>query len=377
VAAALSRDVLIAGFTLSVLMVMRVEARFPLRVCHRECNREIHVQCGVPNHREYRRCKRDMIASCRQLGPAAACSPPTTTTTTTITTTTASIGTVTTTSTIPDGPPGPPGSGHIQTVFIILMENHNWSSINSSAAPYINGTLLPMGAHAKQFFNPPHLHPSLPNYLWLEGGTNFGVHGDGPPSSNHQSSTAHLATLLTEAEISWKGYMESMPSGSCPRADSGKYAVRHDPFVYFDDVTTPAGNCVAHVRPYSEFAGDLAANTVARYNFITPNVCNDMHDCSVRTGDTWLSHEVPHILASQAYLNDGAIFLTWDEAGSGDGPIGMVVLSPLGKGGGYSNSIHYTHSSTLRTVQEIFGVTPLLGDAANATDLSDLFTTFP
>src|SRR5207244_2401331 len=91
----------------------------------------------------------------------------------------------------------------------------------------------------------------------------------------------------------------------------------------------------------------------------------------IAAGDAWLSSTIPMILASQAYRNNGAIFITWDEdSGS---PIGMIVISPLAKGGGYHNSIHYTHSSTLRTTQEIFHVTPWLRDAANATDLSDLF----
>jgi len=165
------------------------------------------------------------------------------------------------------------------------------------------------------------------------------------------------------------------------------YAVRHDPFVYFDDVTgnqdPNSSNCIAHVRPYTELATDLANGTVAQYNFITPNVCDDMHDrCkplrnSIKQGDTWLSNNVPTILNSAAYQNGGALFITWDEAGTGDGPIGMIVLSPLTKGGGNSNTIHYTHGSTLRTFQEIFGVSPFLGDAANETDLSDLFATFP
>ncbi|HEY6542205.1 MAG TPA: alkaline phosphatase family protein, partial [Ktedonobacteraceae bacterium] len=124
-------------------------------------------------------------------------------------------------------------------------------------------------------------------------------------------------------------------------------------------------------------------------NFITPNLCNDMHNTcppvndSVRQGDTWLSQQLPVILNSQAYQNGGVVFITWDEgegatsSETSDGPIGLILLSPDAKGGGYSNTIHYTHSSTLRTIQELFGVTPLLGDAANATDLSDLFQTFP
>jgi hypothetical protein len=85
---------------------------------------------------------------------------------------------------------------------------------------------------------------------------------------------------------------------------------------------------------------------------------------------------VPTILNSAAYKNGGALFITWDEAATGDGPIGMIVESPVAKVN-YANSLHYTHSSTLRTMEAIFRVSPFLGDAANATDLSDLFTTFP
>jgi hypothetical protein len=82
------------------------------------------------------------------------------------------------------------------------------------------------------------------------------------------------------------------------------------------------------------------------------------------------------ILASSAYQNGGVIFLTWDESEGGDNPSGMIVLFPYAKGGRYSNSIHYTHSSTLRTVEEIFNITPLFEDASQATDLSDLFRVF-
>lgn len=98
---------------------------------------------------------------------------------------------------------------------------------------------------------------------------------------------------------------------------------------------------------------------------------------AVKNGDTWLSEQVPIIMGSSAYQQGGVIFITWDESENGDHPIGMIVLSPFAKGGGYSNSISYTHSSTLRTIEEIFNITPLLGDASKATDLSDLFSQFP
>lgn len=275
----------------------------------------------------------------------------------------------------------------IQTVFIILMENHNWAEIHgSSSAPYLN-SLLPLGAHAERYFNYPGIHPSEPNYLWLEAGTNFGILNDAEPDVNHQGTTQHLTSLLTAAGVSWKAYQENIDGTICPLTTggtNGKYAARHDPFVYFDDVTDtndPASaTCIAHIRPFTEFATDLTNNSVAQYNFITPNVCDDMHDytgCATtdntRNGDTWLSHNVPTILNSAAYRNNGALFITWDEGeGGSDGPIGMIVLSPLAKQG-YSNTIAYTHSSTLRTFEEIFRVTPFFGGAANATDLSDLF----
>src|SRR5664280_949276 len=103
----------------------------------------------------------------------------------------------------------------VQTVFVILLENHNWSDFKGSAdAPFINGTLLPMASYCEQYYNPPGLHPSEPNYLWLEAGTNFGVFDDNDPCINHQNTTRHLVTLLDNAGISWKTYQEDI-SGAC------------------------------------------------------------------------------------------------------------------------------------------------------------------
>jgi hypothetical protein len=310
---------------------------------------------------------------------------------------TGSSGTTTTATGSTGATTGTGGSGGaIKTVFIILMENKQWSSVHGDTdAPYINNTLLPMGAHAENYHQPTGNHPSETNYIWLEAGTNLGITTDDPPATNHQSTTAHLVTQLDAAGISWKSYQEGIDGTTCPLADdtTTNYAVRHNPMVFFDDVTgnqdPNSAYCKAHVRPYSELAGDLAAGTVARYNFITPSLCHDMHGngtgCLIphtSDGDTWLSTEVPTILASQAYQTGGAIFLTWDECEQleifkCDDPIGMIVLSPFAKPGGYSNQVLYDHSSTVRTFQEIFGVGPMLAGAASATDLSDLFTTFP
>jgi hypothetical protein len=174
------------------------------------------------------------------------------------------------------------------------------------------------------------------------------------------------------------------------------YGAKHTPQLFFDDVTgtnDPTYQyCIDHVRPFGELATDLASGNVARYNFITPNLCNDMHGevigltCNslttdlIKLGDDWLAKNVPVITNSAAY-QQGALFIVFDEGDekllgtASDGPIPMIVLSPFAKTN-YSNSIKYTHSSMLRTFEEIFGV-PLLADAANATNLSDFFNTYP
>ena len=291
------------------------------------------------------------------------------------------------------------GQHHIKTVFIILMENHNWTGDgrrnirNNPHAPYINGTLIPMSSFATQYYNPPDNHPSLPNYLWLEAGTNFGIRNDGPPSKNEQNTTRHLVTLMENAGVTWKAYLENVTGKVCPLVNTGRidkngsplYAVRHEPFTYFADVTNDldkhSAYCIDHLRPYRELAADLDNGDLPQYVWITPNLCDDMHDsCGgnpIAHGDQWLSKNVPAILNSTAFQNGGALFITWDEALKGDGPVPMIVLSPFAKGGGYSNVIHYTHGSTLRTIEEIFSLKPFLRDAGNETDLSDLFSVFP
>jgi hypothetical protein len=264
----------------------------------------------------------------------------------------------------------------IKTVFIILMENHDWSAVKGSASPYITNTLLPMGAHAENYRNGD-VHPSAPNYVSLEAGSPVvGTADCAPTDSGCSSSGPHLSKLLDAAGVPWKEYAEDANGTSCI-LDFSTVDVNHVPFSYFTDVTNnnspTSANCIAHERPFTELATDLANNTVARYNFITPNLTDDMHDGTVQQGDTWLSQNVPTIMNSQAYKNGGVIIVAWDEDSGADNPIGFIVLSQFAKVN-YSNTIAYSHASTLRTMEEIFGVSPFLGNAATATDLSDLFT---
>jgi len=185
-----------------------------------------------------------------------------------------------------------------------------------------------------------------------------------------------------------------LPPSNAPNLD-----VEHLAFVYFSNVSRglnpKSQEGIDHVHPYYQLATDLANQTSAQYNFITPNLGHDGHE-GISPCATLLSLEATRCAAIHGSNNTsrssrnrqstkagGALFVIWDEAEDsgayGDGPIGMFLLSPFAKGGGkkaYSNSIYYTHSSTLKTVEEIFGVTSLLGVAGDAAifDLSDFFS---
>lgn len=284
-----------------------------------------------------------------------------------------------------------------QIVYLIVLENHNWIGsggiAGSSAAPYINKTLVPMAAVANNYFNPYGIHPSLPNYLWMEAGTNFGIRANGNPSQFHLSTHAHLTTLLQNAGIPWRAYEESITGGVCPLTPEGPtdstgaqvYQPRHNPEVYFDDVTNArnarSANCIAHVRPLAQLASDISHNTIGRYNFVTPNLCHDGHDTcggnEIAHIDGFLRSFLPTLFNSPQYkAGHVVIFIVGDEAANGDGPIPFLALGH-GVKKGYKNEIRYTHSSLLRTLEEIFNVRPFLGYAASSNDLRDLFAVFP
>lgn len=275
----------------------------------------------------------------------------------------------------------------IKTAFVIVMENKNWTSVRGSpSAPFINHVILPSAAMADNYTdNPKRVHPSEPNYIWMEAGDNLAITDDDTPDANFRNTRKHLVTLLQTADVPWKSYQQGISGKVCPLANENAYAPKHNPMVFFTDVTdgndAHSENCISHVRPESELAGDLANNEVSGYVFITPDLCHDMHDTcasgnSVKNGDDFLATEIPLIQASSAYKDGGAIFITWDEGESGDEAIGMVVLSPLAKVG-YHTATPFNHSSLLRTMQEVFAVEPLLRDAANVQSLGELFTSYP
>jgi phospholipase C len=126
------------------------------------------------------------------------------------------------------------------------------------------------------------------------------------------------------------------------------------------------------VVPFGQLGTDLASGSVPNYSWITPDMCNDMHDCSIATGDNWLSRQVPAILASTAFRNGGVLFITWDEGSTNvgcctnaaGGRVATLVISPLGRTG-FQSSVPETHYSLLRTIEDSWNL-PRLGGAGCA-----------
>ena len=268
------------------------------------------------------------------------------------------------------------------TVFTLVMENKSQGDIiNNNAAPYINGLIkantLAAGYHDS------FVHPSEPNYLWMVAGENFGVLDDDDPVSHSIDSKSHIADQIELAGLSWRAYQEGMGQ-PCGLTSHGRYAAKHDPFVYFSDINgwdgkqfQPSQRCNDHVVDYSQLDSDLASTAVPSYVFITPNLDHDMHDGSIADGDRWLSTEIPKILASDAYKNGGVLFLLWDEGGgtvAGDDPP-FIAISPNAKPGFMSHT-DYDTSAYLKTVQRVMGIDelPCSTNASTVPVMSDLFT---
>ncbi len=325
----------------------------------------------------------------------------------------------------------------VKTIFVIAMENHNFKQpsptsspqqiFTNPAAPYINSLITPGNSYAVQvsyatkYYNAgAGVHPSEPNYVWAEGGTDFGIHTDNDPSaaSANVFDAPHLTRQLNAAGIAWKNYEEDVQLAASPtNSASGtsatttnpyygngqyNYAVKHNPMAFYTDTQ------IQNVSALTNFLNDLTNHAVGRYNWITPNQYNDQHSAlsggytyhgvgytgdqaAIAQGDNFLAILVPKIMASSAYQDHGVIIIRWDETEGGDTTnytILEIIISPLAKGNAYASSVEINHSSVLKTVEEIFGLACLsnsipagetkvsgsgYNDVATVNDLSDLF----
>jgi phosphatidylinositol-3-phosphatase len=274
----------------------------------------------------------------------------------------------------PDAPPAlqPCGTGSTPPrtyahVIWIWMENHALDDVvGSSAAPFVDGLTRSCGlaTHYSAV-----AHPSLPNYVAATSGGTQAVVDDAGPSRHRLA----VRSIFEQAR-SAGSFVESMPA-LCSLADAGDYAVRHNPQTYYTRVRaacrrrdvplgTPTAGPLAHA---------LDHGTLPAFSFVTPNLCNDMHDCGVAAGDAWLARWVTRIVRSPAYRRGRTVlFVTWDEGDSDSNLVPSLVIAPTVRPGTRS-AVHFSHYSLLRTTEELLGIRELLGAAATAPSMRTAF----
>jgi hypothetical protein len=272
-----------------------------------------------------------------------------------------------------------PTVGPFAHIFVVVMENADYASV--LANPTLADLAHRFGLASRYYAV---AHPSLPNYLALTSGSTDGITSD---CTQCYVSTPNLASQLAAAHLSFSLYMEGIPS-RCFLAPYGgdDYAAKHDPFRYYSDVRASPVLC-DHIEPESELPATLrrGASAVARFVWVTPDLCHDGHDCPLAEAASWLSGFVAMVTASTAWRDNGILFVTWDESDGDDstvvfpsgirpccggGHIATLVIAPGVHGAVVA--VDYNHYSLLATIERAFGL-PLLGAAADATAMTAFF----
>lgn len=256
----------------------------------------------------------------------------------------------------------------VRHVIWIWLENHAAGEIlGSPAAPRLNAIAQSCGVathyHAVA-------HPSLPNYIAATSGGTQGITDDDPPLAHPLTADSIFAQARSA-----RSYEESMPS-TCALTDAHPYAVRHNPEAYYLGARARCrtGDVRLGTTTRGPFASALAQKTLPAFSFVTPNLCNDMHDCPVSTGDAWAGRWLTKITTSPAYrAGHTVVFVVWDEDDRSAGNrVPLIVISPWTKPGTRS-ARPFTHYSLLRTTEELLGIPTHLGHAHGASSMRTAF----
>ena len=251
-------------------------------------------------------------------------------------------------------------------IVVVLLENEDAGSImGSSEAPYLND-LAAQGASMTQSYAV--THPSQPNYLALFSGSTQGVTNDDCPKNF--PGRPNLGSQLLAAGVSFTGYSETLPTAGYTGCEvnkpGGNYRRKHNPWVDFTSLPASTN------QPFSAFTHDYAK--LPRVSFVVPNMCHDMHDCSVGTGDTWVKQNLDGY-AQWAKTHNSLLVVTFDEAGGNDSNqiATLIVGGPVRPGPSAERMTHYT---LLRTLEAAYGV-PGLGNAAKVPPLTSIWKPAP
>jgi hypothetical protein len=255
---------------------------------------------------------------------------------------------------------------------VIVEENHSQSEAIKSM-PYLASLA---GQYGQATAYRAVTHPSLPNYLAIAGGSTFGVGDDNAPSSHPIAGDSDFDQSLTAGRTA-KTYAESM-SSNCQLTSSGPYAVKHNPWAYFNGSTQRA-NCSRGDVPMGSTTGgnlvnDINAGNLPNTGMMIPNLCNDAHDCALGTADGWLKGWLPKLMAGPDYKSGKlTIVVTFDEDDSSAGNnVAFVVVDPRLSNTHKLVSTSSTHYSLTRWYDQNVGAAPLRS-ASTAADLKAAF----
>ena len=244
----------------------------------------------------------------------------------------------------------------LRPVVVIFMENHERSSIEGSSDADFLHSFEAGGRSFTHYYGVS--HPSLPNYLAVASGTLGGKAGSDSVSAGEIEGRT-LWSQMSKNSFPWGVYMEDMPSACYSGGSSGDYVLRHNPATTFASVFDFPKRC-RNVVPYSSFS----TSAMPAVSFISPNLCNDMHDCSIATGDNWLQARVPGMMAQGA-----TVVITFDEGSSGTNGGGNIYMAVDGPGISHTvNTNTYNHYSLLAALEKRLRIAKL-GAAKTATPL--------
>jgi hypothetical protein len=257
-------------------------------------------------------------------------------------------------------------------VIWIWMENENRGTVfgSSGKAPFMQ-ELAASRATASDYADHG-IHPSLPNYIAATSGDNQGIADDDPPSQ-HPLDVDNIFRQVRDSGRSARSYEEAMP-GNCVLHSAGKYAVKHNPAAYYVGADDREA-CQRDDVPFDQFAAHLGgpSDSFPAFALITPDICNDMHDCPVATGDNWLRANVEPILSSAMYqAGRTAVFVVFDES-QGGGKIPFIAIAPSIRPGTVATTT-LDHFSLLRFTENALGIDEHLGRAADAAPLRAAIT---
>jgi hypothetical protein len=245
---------------------------------------------------------------------------------------------------------------------------------NTSQAPYINNTLIPMGTKLTQLYGT--THPSDPNYLAVAGGSVSGQTTNPSPGS---VNATNLADRLEGVGKSWKGYNEGA-NGTCDLTTHGYTYPDDEPFSLYSNIANNSARCNAHIVPLTQLSTDLASpSTTPSFSWVAANDYNDMEAGGIPPGDTWLSNTMPTIFNSPAWTQQRSLLIvTWDEGYTKSyGPnypnqVSGVVIGSKGTANvGTSSATRYTDYSLGRTIENALGVAPLTPNDTYANPVND------